>query len=496
MAVRRTAPRKGFQQWLKTLFKPEAEGKAVREPPAEPAKEGPATARPVPAAGRDGAGDAPEPSRGAMASGPASTPASGAHPPSAEAPEPGQGRLEAVPEAAPRSRAHPRPGPRPREQIGGAPVGEATPAAAPSGEPATTSPAPPARPGAVRRAREALRLAERFGVEPVREPMHPQAEAPGEEPGTPAADVPSPPSASPDREPAVRAPAATGEASRSQLRRAPSPPAPRGVPWERLKRVTALPPRMANDSVANIAMLIDYDNMAIGVESAWKDERFDISKVIDTMRERGRIIIKRAYADWKRWGHWYQDTLSSTAVEMVHLPTHTGSNKNNADIRIAVDALEIVYQNPLIDTFIILTGDSDFIPMVSRLRENGKYVITVGVKERTSALLISNSDEFVSYDSMVGTVKQEDADSGFKFLVDVLSSTDDADIRLFAIKNHLLRKDPSFNEREYGFKQFKAFVMEAERRGFIELKDVESENPILVAKSERPRQGGGGHHRH
>ncbi len=239
---------------------------------------------------------------------------------------------------------------------------------------------------------------------------------------------------------------------------------------------------MADQKVSNIALLVDYDNMAIGVETTFKKERFDVTKVIDTIRDRGRLIIKRAYADWKRWGRWYQDTLTSSAVEMVHLPTHPGSNKNNADIRIAVDALEIVYQNPLIDIFVILSGDSDFAPMVSRLRENGKYVITVGVKDRTSALLISNSDEFISYDSMLGTVKQ-DADAGFKILVDVLSTTDGEDIRLFGIKNHLLRKDPSFNEREYGFKQFKAFVKEAANRGYIELKDDARGNPILVPKT-------------
>lgn len=239
---------------------------------------------------------------------------------------------------------------------------------------------------------------------------------------------------------------------------------------------------MADSKVSNIALLIDYDNMAIGVESSFKKERFDVTKVIDTIRDRGRLIVKRAYADWKRWGRWYQDTLTSSAVEMVHLPTHPGSNKNNADIRIAVDALEIVYQNPLIDMFVILSGDSDFAPMVSRLRENGKYVITVGVRERTSALLISNSDEFISYDSMLGTLKQ-DADAGFKFLVEVLSTTDGEDIRLFGIKNHLLRKDPSFNEREYGFKQFKAFVKEAANRGYIELKDEGTGNPVLVQKT-------------
>ncbi|MCK5561363.1 MAG: NYN domain-containing protein, partial [Thermoplasmata archaeon] len=130
--------------------------------------------------------------------------------------------------------------------------------------------------------------------------------------------------------------------------------------------------------MSNLAMMIDFDNMAISADQ-YHESKFEIELVLSIFRDRGRLVIKRAYADWKKWGY-YQNTLMSNAVEMVHVPYHGGSNKNNADIKLAVDAMETMYQNPIIDTFILVSGDSDFQSLITKLRENGKYVITVGVR--------------------------------------------------------------------------------------------------------------------
>jgi uncharacterized protein (TIGR00288 family) len=236
---------------------------------------------------------------------------------------------------------------------------------------------------------------------------------------------------------------------------------------------------------SNLALLIDFDNMAIGCEE-YIGEKFSLNKVMEVVRERGRIIIKRAYADWKMWGK-YQGDMIQNAVDMVHMPQHGGSNKNMADIRMAVDALEMVYRSPIIDTFILLTGDSDFSHLVSRLRENGKYVITVGVREATSELLIFNSDEFISYNSIIGPVKIKDVDEGCRLLVDVLggSGTGEA-VRISGVKGLMLQKDPSFNEKDFGYRQFKDFILEADHRGYIHIDDTRGPELYLKALSRTP----------
>jgi len=226
---------------------------------------------------------------------------------------------------------------------------------------------------------------------------------------------------------------------------------------------------MNQKETSHVVLLIDYDNMAISVEQFLKGKRFDVSKVMDSLRPRGRIIVKRAYADWRKWGY-AQSNLISNAIDMVHLPMHGGSNKNMADIRIAVDALEIAYQNPLIDTFVILSGDSDFSGLVTKLRENGKYVITIGVREATSDLLIFNSDEFISYESLVGISGARDLNEGYGLLKKAMEKYPDEElVRLSSIKGNMLQLDPSFNEKEFGFRQFKDFVLSAEKEGFIRI---------------------------
>jgi uncharacterized protein (TIGR00288 family) len=228
-----------------------------------------------------------------------------------------------------------------------------------------------------------------------------------------------------------------------------------------------------NGKVSNIALMVDFDNIAISAEQYHK-ARFDVGKVIDALRDRGRVIIKRAYADWKKWAN-YQNELLTNAVEMVHVPFHGGSNKNNSDIKMAVDAIEAVYANPLIDTFVIASGDSDFQSLVTKLRENGKYVVTVGVRKATSDLLIFNSDEFISYESLLGLSGGRNVNEGYNLLVEVIEGTVNKNLlSLSNIKNLLLQRNPSFNEKDYGFGQFKNFILSAEEKNLITIDKADS----------------------
>jgi len=226
---------------------------------------------------------------------------------------------------------------------------------------------------------------------------------------------------------------------------------------------------MIQEQRANyIAVLFDFDNVAIGVEQYYSNQKFSVDKVMSTIRERGRIIIKKAYADWKQW-QGYTNNLLNSAIDMVHLPRHGGSNKNHADIKMAVDAMEIVHRNPIIDTFVLVSGDSDFSALVTALRENGKYVVTIGVREATSNLLIFNSDEFISYEAIMGIGQKKDLQGAHQLLNDVIVADNSDRVKVSSINEKMLQMDPTFNWREYGFRQFKSFLRSAEKSKLIKI---------------------------
>src|SRR5574340_55116 len=157
---------------------------------------------------------------------------------------------------------------------------------------------------------------------------------------------------------------------------------------------------MANQpEITNMALFCDFENVALGVRDA-KYAQFDIKKVLERLLLKGSIVVKKAYCDWDRYKE-FKATMHEAAFELIEIPHVRQSGKNSADIRMVVDALDLCYTKAHVDTFVIISGDSDFSPLFSKLRENNKYVIGIGVKDSTSDLLSANCDEFIFYDDLV-----------------------------------------------------------------------------------------------
>src|SRR5207344_1696493 len=155
----------------------------------------------------------------------------------------------------------------------------------------------------------------------------------------------------------------------------------------------------APGDTANMALFCDFENVALGVRDA-KYAKFDITQVLERLLLKGSIVVKKAYCDWERYKDFKAD-MHEASFELIEIPHVRMSGKNSADIRMVVDALDLCYTKSHVDTFVIISGDSDFSPLVSKLRENNKAVIGVGVKQSASDLLISNCDEFIYYDDLV-----------------------------------------------------------------------------------------------
>src|SRR6476619_1398213 len=156
-------------------------------------------------------------------------------------------------------------------------------------------------------------------------------------------------------------------------------------------------PHRAGDGDRSLAVFIDFENMGLGFGN--RRDRFEIGKVLERLVEKGKIVAKKAYADWSRFGA-YTGGLHEAAIELVEIPRRGMSGKNSADIRLVVDAIDLAYSKDHIDTFVIVSGDSDFSPLVSKLKELGKNVIGLGLAEATSELLRDNCDEFIYYDDL------------------------------------------------------------------------------------------------
>src|SRR5204863_8692989 len=162
---------------------------------------------------------------------------------------------------------------------------------------------------------------------------------------------------------------------------------------------------MANHpDVTNMALFCDFENIALGVRDA-NYEKFDIGKVLERLLVKGSIVVKKAYCDWERYKA-FKSVMHEAAFELIEIPHVRQSGKNSADIRMVVDALDLCYTKAHVDTFVIISGDSDFSPLVSKLRENNKVVIGVGVKGSSSDLLIANCDEFIYYDDLVRDIRK------------------------------------------------------------------------------------------
>jgi len=227
----------------------------------------------------------------------------------------------------------------------------------------------------------------------------------------------------------------------------------------------------------NAALLIDFDNVTMGIRS---DLSKELKKLLNSDIIKGKVTVQRAYADWRRYPQ-YIVPLSEASVDLIFAPAHGSSKKNATDIRLAIDALELVFTRPEIGTFILISGDSDFSSLVLKLKEYGKYVIGVGIRESSSDLLVQNCDEYYSYSALSGLVRAgEDVPSASEdpwVLVDraVRQMAERGDVmRSDRLKQVMIELDPSFDERTLGYSKFSKFLIEAANRGCLRLRKLEN----------------------
>jgi uncharacterized protein (TIGR00288 family) len=238
-----------------------------------------------------------------------------------------------------------------------------------------------------------------------------------------------------------------------------------------------------------IAMFCDLENVALGVRDS-EVKRFDITLVLERLLEKGKIIVKRAYADWDRYSE-FKVAFHESAIELIDIPQRRYSGKNSADIKMVVDAMDLCYAKEHLDTFVVLSGDSDFSPLVSKLKENNKYVIGIGVKNSSSNLLVDNCDEFIYYEDvwrdrekgpeLTGVTKKKA--EVFSLLIDsVLALQRENKDVLFGslIKQTMQRKKPSFNEGYYGYSTFTELLQDAERHAILKLKKDQRSGTLVV----------------
>ena len=255
----------------------------------------------------------------------------------------------------------------------------------------------------------------------------------------------------------------------------------------------------------NMALFCDFENVALGVRDA-KYAAFDIQKVLERLLLKGNIVVKKAYCDWDRYKD-FKPAMHEAAFELIEIPHVRQSGKNSADIRMVVDALDLCYTKSHVDTFVIISGDSDFSPLVSKLRENNKTVIGVGVKQSTSDLLMANCDEFIYYDDLVRESEKQrrkqqasarrkshktasDSEANKKQdALDLLMATvedlfeergEEEKVWGSMVKQALKRRKPGFSETYHGFRSFGQLLEEAEKRKLLELQHDEKSGGYVI----------------
>lgn len=272
-------------------------------------------------------------------------------------------------------------------------------------------------------------------------------------------------------------------------------------------------PDLLEDAL-NLAIFCDFENVAIGARDAKYDD-FDIHLVLERLLDKGNVVVKRAYADWSKFQS-AKRPMHETAFEMIEIPHVSYSGKNSADIRLVVDALDLCYTKTHIDLFCVISGDSDFSPLVSKLRENNKLVIGIGVKAATSGLLIDNCDEYIFYDDLVrakrkgqkrksnkprpkaksssksskpkdpnATVADEtgNKEDALELVLDTVEALfRDRDENVFGslVKQTIKRKKPQFTESFYGYRSFNDLLEDAQERGLLEMKKDEKSGGYII----------------
>lgn len=270
------------------------------------------------------------------------------------------------------------------------------------------------------------------------------------------------------------------------------------------------------DSAKSLALFIDFENLALGFQGS--RGRFDIGRVLKRMVEKGKIVAKKAYADWGRYSS-YTEQLHEAAIELIQIPRRAQTGKNSADIRLCVDAMDLAYSKEHIGTFVVVSGDSDFSPLVSKLKELGKHVIGLGMQPSTSELLRDNCDEFIYYEDLesdsadvpkLDPQTPEVKKKAFTLLVEALNALRrESKERLWSsmIKDTMKRLKPAFNETYHGYKTFSALLEDAQAQGLLELETDDRSGTYVVTRfgDEKPaiesperrrrrrrRRGGGG----
>ena len=263
----------------------------------------------------------------------------------------------------------------------------------------------------------------------------------------------------------------------------------------------------ASPDTVSMAMFCDFENVALGVRDA-NYEKFDIKPVLERLLLKGSIVLKKAYCDWDRY-KGFKAGMHEANFELIEIPHVRQSGKNSADIRLVVDALDLCYTKAHIDSFVILSGDSDFSPLVSKLRENAKTVIGVGVKSSTSDLFLNNCDEFIYYDDLVreaparkkvvrkavreakstASPQGPSLEGALEQLVETIDAlaaerAEDDLIWGSMVKQALKRRNPGFNERAHGFKSFNDLLQAAQSRGLLILEPDQRSGGYTVRVAE------------
>ncbi|HTU20096.1 MAG TPA: NYN domain-containing protein [Gemmataceae bacterium] len=246
-----------------------------------------------------------------------------------------------------------------------------------------------------------------------------------------------------------------------------------------------------NDGDRSLAIYIDFENLALGFQG--RRDRFDIERVLERLVEKGKIVCKKAYADWSRFSS-FTTQLHEAAIELIEIPRRAQSGKNSADIRLCVDAMDLAYSKEHINTFVIVSGDSDFSPLVSKLKELGKHVIGLGMQESTSDLLRDNCDEFIYYEDLGKTTTltpaldahlPETKRKAFALLLESLLALRRENKEVLwssMVKDTMKRKKPSFNESYHGYRTFSELLEDAQKEGLLELETDKRSRTYVVTR--------------
>ena len=243
-----------------------------------------------------------------------------------------------------------------------------------------------------------------------------------------------------------------------------------------------------------LALFIDLENIALGVRDAkLKGKGFEISRVLERLVEKGKIIVKKAYADWGSYRD-FKRPFHEAGIELIDIPQRRYSGKNSADIKMVVDAIDLSYSKEHVNYFVIASGDSDFVPLVSKLKENDKTVIGVGVKNSTSELLASNCDEFIYYDDLVRQTQRtlprmaklsKKKQECFELILDAIEALERENKEVIwgsMIKQTMQRKRPSFSESYYGYSSFSELLEDAEKNKLVVLKKDSRAGTYVVSE--------------